>query len=522
MPADVVPTIRPFGLPAAPSLNCIGVRRLPIAFASYSLVRTRVFFPLVSPVGRPAVRALSSFPGGRSIHLKEMDAPLQTDSPADARETGRSAVVEPPLTPAATPASSATAPVSPARRKVLFVDDEPMVLAGLQRMLRSLRQEWDMTFATSGAEALALLEQSPYDVVVSDMRMPGMTGADLLCEVMRRYPRTARLILSGFADRELSMKCAAAAHQFLSKPCDPETLKNIINRTIELDHWLQSESLKALGSRLSKLPSLPALYYELIERLRDPEASLEDIGQIVSRDPAMTAKLLQLVNSAFFGMPREVSSATEAVLLLGLETVKGLALWMHVFAEYQGARTAGFSLERLSTHCLSTGILARGLARLENASPLVTDEALTAGMLHDVGKLVLAANLPDEYCQVRQRAQEEQIPLVEAEREAFGACHAEVGGYVLGLWGLPVAIVEAAALHHRPAVSQQTQFSPLTAVHVANVLDSQFLGRDEAVAPALDLEYLARLGLQDRIEAWQEHAGCATSNASSESVADRP
>jgi HD-like signal output (HDOD) protein len=447
-----------------------------------------------------------------------MDARLQTGNPPDATDQGRKTGVASTSPPTSAPASSAAAPASSARRKVLFVDDEPMVLAGLQRTLRGLRQEWEMTFATSGAEALALLEHTPYDVVVSDMRMPDMTGADLLCEVMRRYPRTARLILSGFADRELSMQCAAAAHQFLTKPCDPDTLKTIINRTVELDCWLQNDSLQTLAARLTKLPSLPAVYFELIERLRDPEASLEDIGQIVSRDPAMTAKLLQLVNSAFFGMPREVGSAAEAVMLLGLETVKGLALWMHVFAEYQGATPSGFSLERLSTHCLSTGILARGIARLEHAPALVADEALTAGMLHDVGKLVLAANLPNEYAQVRQRAKAQQVPLIEAEREAFGACHAELGAYVLGLWGLPVAIVEAVAFHHRPGASSLTQFSPLTAVHVANVLDYQFLDQEADATPSLDLAYLARLGLQGRIEAWQDHASGAISTMSSQST----
>lgn len=393
------------------------------------------------------------------------------------------------------------------KHRVLFVDDEPMVLAGLQRTLRPLRAEWDMSFVTSGTEALALLERTPHDVIVSDMRMPGMNGAELLCEVMRRFPKTARFILSGFADKDLTMQCAAAAHQFLSKPCDSDTLKSVINRALQINHRMANEATRTLVSRLLVLPSLPTLYYEIIEALQDPEVSLDTIGRLVSRDAAMTAKLLQLVNSAFFGSAHKVTTATEATLILGLETVKSLALWTHVFALYQTRTDTRFSIQALSVHSLSTGIMARGIASLERAPQATLDESMTAGLLHDVGKLALAANLPAEYDRALIRAEQEHISLCEAERAEFGASHAEVGAHILGLWGLPAPIVEAAALHHSPSQTETSEFSPLTAVHVANVLDHELRGATQGAPPQMDLDYLTRLNLQGRVSAWREFVG---------------
>lgn len=406
--------------------------------------------------------------------------------------------------PAGTPATGTDSPN--VKRRILFVDDEPTVLAALQRALQPLHTEWDMSFATSGAEALAQMAESPSDVIVTDMRMPGMNGAQLLCEVLKRFPKTARFILSDSADQEFALQCAAAAHQFLSKPCDAATLKSVIGRALKLQHWMATEPTKILVSRLTVLPSLPSLYYEIIDALRDPETSLETIGQLVSRDAAMTAKLLQLGNSAYFGSAGRVATATEAALLLGLELVKSLALWTHIFAHYQVKELTNFSIQALSTHCLSTGIIARGIAAAERAPQRVADDAMTAGLLHDVGKLALAANLPEDYDRVLARAQREPLSLCEAERAEFGASHAEVGAHLLGLWGLPAAIVEATAFHHSPGLADSAEFSPLTAVHVANVLEQERRGSAARTSAQLDLEYLTKLKLQGRLEAWRNFA----------------
>jgi len=143
------------------------------------------------------------------------------------------------------------------KKRILFVDDEPNVLQGLQRMLRPLRDEWEMTFVSSGAEALQRLAQAPFDVIVSDMRMPNMDGAQLLTEVMQRHPEVIRIVLSGQANQEVVMKAVGPTHQYLAKPCDPESLKALVSQTSALRGLLTDATLKGLVASMKSLPSLP-------------------------------------------------------------------------------------------------------------------------------------------------------------------------------------------------------------------------------------------------------------------------
>lgn len=389
------------------------------------------------------------------------------------------------------------------KKRILFVDDEPNILSGLQRMLRSMREEWDMEFASSGAEALARMGISAFDVIVSDMRMPVMNGAQLLREVAARHPRTVRFILSGQADQELILECVHTAHQFLSKPCEPETLKTAVGRTFAVDAMLQSSALKEIVAQTKSLPSLPTLYQKIMEQLSSPEASIESVGQTIARDPGMTAKILQMVNSAFFGLRRQMSSPTEAAMLLGIETIKTLVLWIHVFSNYKNLPVRGFSIEQLSNHCLATGLLAKKIVREEGGDGKAQDEAMTAGLLHDIGKLVLATSRPAQFDQARAQAVQKRTHCWQAERDIFGTTHAEIGAYLLGLWGLPFNIVEAVAMHHCPSSCGGKVFFPLTAVHAANVIQHLSFPEPESVAVAeVDATYLADLGLADRVKSW--------------------
>ncbi|NOS72370.1 MAG: HDOD domain-containing protein [Verrucomicrobia bacterium] len=396
------------------------------------------------------------------------------------------------------------------KKTVLFVDDEEMVLQGLQRSMRAMRNDWDMTFVDSGAKALAFLEKTPVDVVVSDMRMPGMNGAQLFAEVAKRFPKSVRLILSGHADQELILQCVGSTHQFLSKPCDPEALRATVRRAMELEGSVKNAHLQQLVARMDHLPSVPSLYSEIIEKMNDPEAALEDVGVIIAKDPGMTAKILKLVNSAFFGLRREVSNPTDAVSFLGLDTIKSLVLSLNAFSQYESVKTDGFSLSALWNHSLSTAAAAKRIAQLEKADLKIVDQAFVAGLLHDAGKTVLAFNFPDQYGKTIQAAQAQGADPLGAEHEAFGANHADVGGYLLGLWGLPVPVVDAIALHHQPKHSADAAFTPLTAVHAANAL----VKAEGGTLPAWDSDYLCRLSLGDHATVWQKElcAGTITTN----------
>jgi HD-like signal output (HDOD) protein len=388
--------------------------------------------------------------------------------------------------------------------RVLFVDDEPNILMGLRRLLRPRHNEWEMTFVASGAEALAAMQESPYEVIVTDMKMPGMDGAALLSQVQKRYPRSVRIVLSGHADLEASMRSVQVSHQFLAKPCDAGLLNEVIERACSLQSLLRDTTLQERLGSISDLPVLPRVYRSLTEALADPEVDLGRIAEIVEQDAAITAKLLQLVNSSYFGLRKEVNDLRRATAYLGINTIRDLVLSLEVFRQFeQDERTRGFSIEREQRHAL----LAARLARQFVKDKIQGEQAFLAAMLHDLGRLVLASHLPEQLARVTQAGVGSQRPLYETEYELFGGiCHAEIGGYLLGLWGMPYPIVEAVANHHHPGrVTPQRGFGVLAAVHVAQALAEEQEPLSAARA-GVDEEFLASLGVLDQLDGWREIA----------------
>lgn len=383
------------------------------------------------------------------------------------------------------------------KRRILFVDDEPNVIDGLRRMLRSMRDRWEMYFAGSGEEALKILEATPIDVIVADMRMPQMDGATLLARVQERYPHVVRIMLTGYSDKEMTMRSTKSAHQFLAKPCDADTLRYTIERACQLRELLREEQLLKVVTGVGTLPSLPVLYRALVQEMESPSASLKRIGAIIAQDVAMTAKVLQLVNSAFFGLPQKITNPQQAVTLLGINNLKPLVLYIHLFEAFRPGKGVAFSLEALWEHSIMVGSLAREIAKAEGGNRELVDEALTAGILHDIGKLLLS-RVPG-YREKDASLRREGKSWTTAEEYAFfGTSHAEVGAYLLGIWGLSDAIVEAVAFHHQPGKSQGNKFGVLTAIHVA---DSLIRAEGDA-SVSVDLSYLSRLGLAARMERW--------------------
>ena len=393
------------------------------------------------------------------------------------------------------------------KKRVLFVDDDPLILDGLRRAMRPMAAEWDMAFVDGGQKALEVMGQLPFDVVVTDMRMPGMNGAQLLAQVLEKFPKTVRLVLSGHADPDLILECVGTAHQYLSKPCQSKDIKTAIDRASNLEQSLKDERIRKLVSRLENIPSIPSLYAEMVEKLQDPQVGSDEIAAIVVRDLSMTAKILKLVNSAFFGLGREVSSPADAVTYLGVETIKSLVLSINAFSQFRNAKLGAFSLDALWTHSQMTAGGAKQIAEMQEAGPKVMDEAFVAGLLHDIGKLVLVSNFTDDYNQVAESSCGSTRLLLDAEQQTFGANHADVGGYLLGLWGLPDPVVEAIALHHQPQKSPNLEFGPLTALHAANGLLN--FNKNEgrfAIEEELDMEYLENLGLRDQVGLWRASA----------------
>ena len=389
--------------------------------------------------------------------------------------------------------------------RVLFVDDEPNILQGLQRLLRPMRREWEMSFALGPREAMALFDQAPFDVVVSDMRMPEMTGTELLGRIRDINPAVARIVLSGHSQLESAVRSAGIAHQFLAKPCDAEALRETILRVLALRKLLHDPELTRLVAGIGSLPSLPASYAAINDELAGEDPSLQRVAEIISKDIAMSAKVLQLVNSAFFGLARRVETIEQAVTLLGTEIIRSLVLSNAAFSQFRPVSKT-FSLERLWNHSIVTGSIAAAIARAEHADKTVVGEALQAGMLHDIGQLILATHKAEPFDAALDAASARSVPLLETELEMLGSTHAQVGAYLLGLWGLPDNTVEAVAFHHAPGSCSLSKFAPLTAVHAANALFHSAVDGHDSLEGQVDMEFLTAANCSARLADWQEVA----------------
>ncbi len=381
-------------------------------------------------------------------------------------------------------------------KRVLFVDDEQKVLDGLQRMLYPMRNEWRMAFITSPYEALQLLSATPFDVLVTDLRMPEMSGVDLLSEVVKNHPQVVRLVLSGTAEQETSLRSTTLAHQYLVKPCDAATLRATVGRAFSLQVMLGDPKLKQLIASIHSLPSASTLYAKLMELFQDPDVSPKEIGDLISRDVSMTAKVLQLVNSAFFGVRRQITNPTEAVIYMGASTVRDLVLVASVFSTFRPKGMRHFSIDSLQSHSLEVGVLAAEIAEAMRLPKAAIDQAYVGGLLHVVGKLVLASKYTEKYDDAMRRAKENKIPERMAELEAFGTTHAEVGAYLLWLWALPDPITEIVLRHHEFPADLAAAKTPAAVVYMADALVNGGLEQEHTA------DYLTAMGLGDKVQSW--------------------
>jgi HD-like signal output (HDOD) protein len=377
--------------------------------------------------------------------------------------------------------------------RILFVDDETHVLDGLRRAMRSMRNQWDARFAASGVEALVELAREPVDVLVSDMRMPGLDGAQLLNEVKRKYPGTIRFILSGHAEPSAVVQAAATAHQYLAKPCDTHVLKSAIGRAQQLKDLVSNPEIAAWTGAVEALPSLPAAYQRIVACLKEGDASVSDVAGVVEEDLAVSTMVLKLANSAFFGTGQHVRTTKRAVSFLGIDNVAALVLAQGLFKPSVQPFRGGLDLAALWQHSLLTASIARSLAMQQKWAPVRADDAFLAGLLHDLGHLVIASAAPRE----RNPAE-------------LAVDHAQVGAYLIGLWGFPDDLLEAIAFHHHPSrVTTRVTALPGVALpgllHAANLLaDADGAAIDVNTVSGADTEFFALPGMLERWAEWHD------------------
>jgi HD-like signal output (HDOD) protein len=389
--------------------------------------------------------------------------------------------------------------------RILFVDPDNRVLDGHRRLLKALRPSWTARFVGSGRAAMQALNESRVDILVTELNMPVENGVDLLKAVQKSQPEVIRIVLSSEPDSqaETVLRATQSAHRFLVKPCKGEVMLSHIEQAVELRKIIGSHELREIISGIPYLPSLPQLYHDLVAALESESVSVADIGDIIARDVSMTGRVLHLVNSAFFGLPRKISNPREAAVLLGVNVLKSLVLYVKLFFAAPDSGLPGLSLDELWAHSSKTARLGREIARDLGVNARGQEDAFLAGMLHDVGKLLLL-DRPGYLRRISLvQAEEDNCPFYAAEYKEFSASHAELGGYLLGLWGLPDQVVEAVACHHRPSRIPGELSPVLVSACVANSLLCRCSdGRAEIDKKLMEIQEVSRM-----LAKWQALAG---------------
>lgn len=256
-----------------------------------------------------------------------------------------------------------------------------------------------------------------------------------------------------------------------------------------------------IAGRVSELVSLPRAYHRISEMLGDERYGTADIGRVISHDPALTARLLRLVNSAYYRLPRHVDTVPLAINVVGTRALHELVLATAVASAFERIDTRLVDMADFWHHSIYCGLMARLLSRELDVGE--AEQAFIAGLLHDIGKLALYHELPDETETILERFAATDAPLHEVERQALGFDHADVGGALLQAWDLPEVYRESVACHHRPGESRLYR-DETCLVHAANALSKPVepghkVRREAVASPALDAAAAERV----RVDAGQ-------------------
>lgn len=376
------------------------------------------------------------------------------------------------------------------QNRVLFVDDDPVLRDLYATIAPVLQGHYEVFTAGSGKEGVQMLQERPFDVVVADLTMPGMDGVQFLGHVVRTQPDAARIIISGYLDRLKIAQCLFVGHRYFNKPCDLKALSALLLSLANFREIVSNQKVRKLIGGLGSLPGPPDTYLRLEEVLNSAYSSLNDVAAIVEQDLRVTAKLLQIVNSAHFGIARQIVSPTEAVQLVGVEVVRGLLLGLQAFSVYKSAKKT--PPNDLWDHSLKIALAARRISQSQGLTHEQCEKAFLAGLLHDIGKIVLMANVSDEYVEVTTFARTCNIPIHAAEQRKFGATHAQIGAYLLALWGIQEDVVKIVQHHHSmESFPSDGEFTVLAAVHAAHAAHT-----DKKTPYALNTPLLASKGLE--------------------------
>lgn len=386
---------------------------------------------------------------------------------------------------------------------VLFVDDQPLLLKTLQRVIRKNAPDWKVRVAISGKEALKKLEEEACEIIVSDMRMPAMDGVSLLQTVKNRYPNLLRFILSGESSPKSILNSVGIAHQFFQKPIEINEIVEALELSRSLYKRIQDPDLQNLISTVTNLPTPKEVYFKISKMLNEPMVDLMDVANVISEDVSISAKILQMVNSAFFGNGSKLDNIQDAVSTLGIQNIQSLILMIGLESG-QNKTNSIISIESYAHHSLEVAQLCRWLAKRSGQKMKDQDSLFTAGLLHNVGKLVLLDRHAQYYRRMRIKEDPYQSRLIIEKEGVEKNSHALTGAALLALWGLPARIVNAVAFHHDPEHSADVQSNYAMFVHIAEAVVNFRKNSDEKgsvfESEYINTQYFEELGLRNELE----------------------
>ncbi len=357
---------------------------------------------------------------------------------------------------------------------VVFVDDDEFITSSLKRGLRSLKDIWEINFFNDSLNAFEFIQENPCDVVVTDMLMPNLDGSKLLAKVYECKPQTIRMILSGQADKELLYRASLFSHAFMAKPFSSETVIKAIEKATRLRQSFMNSALINSLTQQQALPSPPMLYHRLLALLNDDKSTIDSITHLVEQDVSVSSKLLQIINSAYFGLSREIISVSEAIRLLGVDTIRSLFFTITLFKQYKGAGGETSLIDNIYQYSLSISHLSTLIAQRHRLDLEAANVCKTAGLLSQIGLLVLADRFPKELDQLKKMVQNEKIDIYNAEELLLHRSHCVIGAYLMSIWGLPDEIVEAILYSYSPTeLIHDPAIVPISVVHLATWLAAQ-------------------------------------------------
>ena len=372
--------------------------------------------------------------------------------------------------------------------RIMFVDDELSVIKSLKRTFRKYSKQWKMFFFTNPLEAFESLKENPVDVIITDMKMPEETGFTLLSKVKANYPGTIRIILTGYADKKLIYSSFEIAHQLLIKPISAESIISVVNQINKINSYIQDKELQKVVNNLSYLPPLPEIYVKLTNKIKDPESSLKDLAKIISLDPSLSADILKMVNSAYFGLSHKVFKISQAINFMGIDLIKDIILTSSIFKNLHGTQTQILWIKKIYKHSSNVLKYAMEICKQIEIDDIDKNYIFIAAMFHDLGKIIMIMNLGNQYeTLLNSFEKEKNINIEELELKKISITHSQVGAYILGLWGFSTKVIQTILFHHKPELSDSTHDCLLASIYLANYIDNY---KNSISQPEINKNYL--------------------------------